>query len=326
MPLLTQAKSVLDEVISTRGLKARFFDNWESDLDHALRHLPEHELLSHQAFRALMLSEADRAKRKLALVTDRGEPVAVVGLKNRQGWWEPVTQWIIPGVLFPVKSSDAIAAVLAALQLEIRIGWWRWEIPPPEAGWIKDVVSMPSHGSALDESVEKYWRDTDFFKDVRYFRNRCRGMSLGVNLAGARERTIRSWSAKWSRDGAQELPGLTDRLLITEELEKRGKFFTLSLLDGEAPAAEWNVLVHRGDLVAYLNYRNPKYDRQGAMTHLMDRSITWAIENRFTRIDVGGSYDYKKAWFPVNGLKWEFNVKPRLSRLKARARKLGSKG
>ena len=44
----------------------------------------------------------------------------MAGLRNRWDNWEPVAQWIVPGVLFPVKEGY-IFRVLAALEHEIRV-------------------------------------------------------------------------------------------------------------------------------------------------------------------------------------------------------------
>jgi hypothetical protein len=64
---------------------------------------------------------ADPKKRQIRLVMEHGEPVALAGLRNRWDGWEPVAQWIVPGVLFPVKEGY-MSRVLAALDLEIQVG------------------------------------------------------------------------------------------------------------------------------------------------------------------------------------------------------------
>jgi hypothetical protein len=325
MPLFSKAKNVVREVIATRGLKTKCFDDWEPELDEVLQCLPATDVFPHELFRSLMKMASCPGKKQLILVLDRGEPVALVGLKNRWGGWEPVTQWIVPGVIFPVKREEYIGKVLAALGLRIRIAWWRWDAPPPPVSWIKSLVSTPTYGTRCAGNFEEYWRETDFFKNVRNYRNRCRGFHLSVNLPGSREWTITKWSAKWHPQGAAEMPDLADRLLASEYLEKRGLYHTLSLVDADELVAGLSFLIHRNTAVAQVNYRVPSYDRHGVMTRLMDLSFYWAREKGFETIDLGGSFDYKEKWAPKNGEKWEFDVSSRYIRLREGASRLWSR-
>ena len=113
------------QILATRcaaaqGLRVKVFPDWRRELDEALISLPEHKLLPHELFRSLMRM-ADPKKRQIRLVMEHGEPVALAGLRNRWDGWEPVAQWIVPGVLFPVKEGY-MSRVLAALDLEIQVG------------------------------------------------------------------------------------------------------------------------------------------------------------------------------------------------------------
>jgi hypothetical protein len=313
MPLLSEAKDVIGELIAIQGLKTKCFDVWKPELHEALQSLSETDILPHELFSLLMMSGTE--KKQLVLVTDRGQPVALAGLKDRRGGWEPVTQWIVPGVLFPVKEKY-IAKVLAVLGLNVRVGWWRWEIPPPPASWIRNVVSTTTYGFDCSDDHEQYWRKSGFFKSVRLFRNRCRGFTFRVNSPGSREWTIRNWEVKWRQQGIAETPGLTERLLASEYLEKKGLHHTVTLLDRDIISAGMTFLIHRNAAVAQVNYRDPRYDKYGAMSHLWDLSFNWAKEMGFAKIDIGGSFDYKEKLAPENGKKWEFDVSPRRVRLK----------
>ena len=317
MPLISQLRSLISELIASQGLKVTCFDRWTPELDEVLQCLPETGTLPHELFRLLM-KMPDSGKKQLFLVTDRGEPVALVGLRNRWGGWEPVTQWIVPGVLFPVK-DEYLARVLAALRFNIRVAWWRWKIPPPRACWIRNVVSTPTYGSRCAGDFEHYWRQSDFFKNIRLYRNRCRSFALKVNFPGSREWTIKNWEMRWRRQGMSEMPDLAERLAASEYLEKKGLYHTLSLLDGVEPVAGITFMIHQNTAVAHVNYRDPRYDRQGVMTRLMDLSFYWAREMGFEEIDLGGSFDYKEKWAPANGEKWEFDVAPAYLLIKATA-------
>ena len=120
------------------------------------------------------------------------------------------------------------------------------------------------------------------------------------------------------------MPDLADRLVVSEYLEKRGLYQTLSLVDADEPVAGLTFLIHRNAAVAQVNYRDPRYDRYGVMTRLMDLSFYWAKERGFETIDLGGSFDYKEKWAPQSGEKWEFDVCPRFMLLRERASQLWS--
>ena len=159
MPILSRAYNTVDrflEVVNARslGLRIKHYDEWHPELDEALTVLPEAELLPHELFRALMVM-AEKAKKKIILVTEKGNPVAIAGLRDRWGYWEPVSQWIVPGVLFPIKEGY-LDRVLPALGLRIHIAWWRWQQPPPQDHWVINSESTPTRGMPLIEDFEAY--------------------------------------------------------------------------------------------------------------------------------------------------------------------------
>lgn len=324
MSLLSRANHIVKESVATHGLAIKCFDVWAHELDEALRYLPETDVLPHDLFRSLMSLSGSGGKR-LILVTDRKEPVALAGLRDRWGGWEPVTQWIVPGVLFPIKNDKQIPGVLAAIGLYLHVGWWRWTVPPPQVRWISNATSTPTYGTHCAADFEEYWRKSDFFKNVRYYRNRCRGFTFHVNRQGTREWTIRGWDAKWRKPGALEMPDLAERLLASESLENEGLYHTLSLFDRNVPVAGLTFLSHRNAAVAHVNYRDPQYDRYGVMNRMMDLSFYWAKDRGFEQIDLGGSFQYKEKWAPQNGEKWEFDVTPRYIPLRDSASQLWSR-
>jgi hypothetical protein len=305
----TTAKRLLRaKAAASQGLATNFFDGWQPEFDKVLQSLPETDIFPHELFHMLMDLSDPKAK-KIILVTEKGEPVALAGLRNRWGYWEPITQWIVPGVLFPVKEGY-IARVLAALGLEVRIAWWRWDSPPPENDSIIHLKSTPTHGICCSEDFEQYWRNNDNWKDIRLYRNRCRDFDLRVDLPGSTEWTIRNWEAKWRPQNIPQMPDLAERLLVAQYLEGKGLCHTLSLVDGDKITASLTFTIHRDDAVAHYNYRNPEYNRQGVMNRLMDLGFYWVRDMGFQKIDLGGSFDYKDKWAPENGEKWEFSVCP----------------
>ncbi len=95
------------------GLRVKWFDSWHPVLDEALASLPETSACPHELYRQLVQNPGSMRKRT-ALITERGQPAAVVGLRQRgRHSWEPVTQWIIPGAIFPAKPGYWIPALEA---------------------------------------------------------------------------------------------------------------------------------------------------------------------------------------------------------------------
>ncbi len=321
MPVLIKLKSALSEFSALQGLRAVRFDEWNREADEALRHLPEPEMLPHELFRGLM-SLRDGAQKSIVIVKEGDEPVAVVGLKQRWGRWEPVTQWIVPGALFPVRDGY-LSRVLAMLGTKVKVGWWRWTIPPPADVWIKNVVPTATHGMKCSDEFEQYWRNSSLLKNIRNYRRRCEGFTFKVNSPGTREWTLQNWEARWRTEGDAMTPGFPDRMFAAEFFAARGLYHSLALFDGEQQIAGATLLAHGRSVVGQVNYRDTRYDTSGVTTRVLEWAFFWARDMGFEDIDLGGSFDYKERWAPAYGMKYEFDVSPRLVALKEKVTGIG---
>lgn len=301
------------KVASKQGLQTRSFDVWQPEFDEVLETLPESPNCPHELYRELVQNSGPVRKR-IILVSEKDDPVALACFRERSGYWEPVTQWLIPGVIFPVK-EEYIWRVLGAMSLPLHIAWWRWPIPPSSFPWIKDIIASPTHGISCSEDFEVYWRQTSkkHFINIKTVRKRCSEFEFRINDRGMREWTIMNWGAKWGQGEKNGMPDLSDRLLVAEYLEKKELLYTLSLHDRETPIAGATILVHNNDSVAYVNHRHQEYGYYGVMNRLIDLSFFWSKEKAFNRIDLGGSADYKKKWAPEAGQKYQFRISPTFS-------------
>ena len=237
-------------------------------------------------------------------------PVAVVALRQRGFYWEPVTQWLLPGAIFPVR-EDCLMLALSALGVEVEIAWWRMMEAPPQHPWIRrDRVPTLTHRMRLSEDFEEFWRKSGQFKDVRSARNRCLGFTFEVNTPGAADWIIKNSTAKWASSENTYIEELGDRLMVADYLAKRGQFHSLLLLSSGIPVAGNTFIVHGRDLVSGVVYRNPAYEKYSVGTRIWDLSFEWAAKNNYEKLDIGGGFDYKKRWAPQEGERNKFRVCP----------------
>jgi hypothetical protein len=132
---------------------------------------------------------------------------------------------------------------------------------------------------------------------------------LKVNAANSTEWIIKGWDQRWrgSQDGG---PDIADRLVAAEYLQKRGLYYSHLLLDGSKPAAGVTTIIHRNEAVAHYSYRNPDYDRHGAMTRLKELLFFWARDMGLDAISIGQRHDYKLRWAPERDRYMTFKVYP----------------
>jgi hypothetical protein len=321
---LTLVKKRLLDLLSTsvaasRGLRLRPFDVWKPELDEVLRGLPEGDSCPHELF-TMLCTNPGPTEKKLILVEERGEPIALACFRDIGEYCVPVTHYIVPGFLFPVKEG-CIEKVLGCIGFTTQVAWWRFRNPPPHKGWVRNIKEMPTYGMRCSENFEEFWSKTSLLRNVRNTRRRCEGFTLRVNVPDVTEWIVRSWGEKWRPPGATEMVDLRDRILAATYLLKHGSYYSLALFDGTQIAAGGNLIVHRNEVVAQYNYRNPQYDKQGVMTRHIDMTFAWAREMGFEGLDLGGSQDYKTRWAPENGKKWEFVTHPPSAVLVGKARK-----
>ncbi|MBE0699482.1 MAG: GNAT family N-acetyltransferase [Anaerolineaceae bacterium] len=247
--------------------------------------------------------------KRIALVTDRGEPVAVIGLRPRGYHWEPLTQWLLPGGLFVARPGYSMRA-LKRLGLDIWAAWWRMPAPPEESSTVRWVQSTPTYRMDLSQDYESFWRSTGIYKTIRKVRNRCSEFTFEVNHPGAAEWTIRNWETRWRADPNQETPQLHDRLYIARILEYHCQHFSFSLHDQGDMIAGATVFVQKDTLVAGVNYRKPEYDWHGVNERLIELVFSWATAAGYKTFDIGGGHEYKQKWAPQAGERWYINTCP----------------
>jgi ribosomal protein S18 acetylase RimI-like enzyme len=120
--LWDRAKDVWGRLVEprlNRGLHVRWFDDWCTVLDNALRELPEMENCPHDQFRLTMQSPSS-ARKRIALVVDGARAMAVVGLRQEGKHWVPAMQGIVPGAIAPARDGF-LSRSLRALRVHVKI-------------------------------------------------------------------------------------------------------------------------------------------------------------------------------------------------------------
>jgi hypothetical protein len=295
-------------LVPSQGLKIKWFDRWNPILEEALDSLPALGDFPTELYIKLCQNPGPVRKR-FALLTEDKDPVSIAWIRDKDSHWEPLTQWLLPGAIFPVKPGYFMRTP-EVLGLDMWVGFWRWNTPPPESRLIRYHEATPTYGIGCSEDFERYWRETGYFKTVRKQRNRCRQFKLAVNQSGSLEWTICNWERKWRIDPKIEASDLNDRLFIAKYLERMDQYFTFSLLDQDEIIAGATLMVQGKDLVAGVNYRKPGYDWYGVGIYIMDRIFQWAASSGYYNLDLGGLYDYKEKWAPQVGNRWVINICP----------------
>ncbi len=290
-------------------MKVTWFDPWHPALGEALEVLPEADSCPHELY-SLLIQNPGPTRKRTALITDQGIPVALAAMRQVGRYrWEPITQWIIPGLVFPSRSEYLIPG-LEALGVDVSVAWWRMDSAPPSSRLMRSLESAPVHRMRCSDDFEQYWRQTRHLKTVRQKRDRCKEFTPAINLPGSAEWVIRNWDTKWRDDPTTVSTSLLDRIMVAKDLESRGQHHTLVLLDRDNPIAGVTAVVHRNDLVATVICRDPKYDWHGVGFRLLDLLFYFAVENGFDTVDIGGGQEYKKKLAPVSGERWSFRLCP----------------
>jgi GNAT superfamily N-acetyltransferase len=271
-----------------------------------------------------VLLEPRGAEKQVALVLDREGPMAVVLLRaTGPSSWEPATQWIVPGFLFPVRPGCTWLA-LETLRLSVRVGWWRYPEPPPSGPRIQNFRESLCCRMICTTDFDDYWKRSGNLSMVRQAQRRCKNFVLRADPEGGAEWTIRRWEEKWRSDPKVPMPAVEDRVAAAKFLEKSGKQHTFVLFDGDRPIAGVTFLAHSDSAVGQVMYRDPEYDRCGVGTYTMEAFFRWALRSGYKEIDMGGGHGYKQLWAPSSGYIYEFTVSPAETLLKRMAKRLAA--
>jgi ribosomal protein S18 acetylase RimI-like enzyme len=289
-----------------RGLQVAWFDRWYPVLDNALHELPEMPNCPHELFRTVMQNPGPTRKR-IALVTEGPDPLAVVGLRQKGKYWLPVMQEIIPECIAPARDGFLFPA-LRALGVEVRIA--DWPIPPPRSARASSVMAVPVFSIHCQSDYEGYWRKSHYMETIRKARKRTEAFTFEVDRPGSAALIIAKWAEKWRDHPDQQTIIASDLVVAADYCQQRNRWHSFLLLDGDVAAAGATFPVHGNDLLGAVIFRDKRYNWQSAGNRLMDLITQWAAEHGFAKYELGGWYDYKAKCGPQDGEHWDFRICP----------------
>ncbi|WP_054313423.1 GNAT family N-acetyltransferase [Mesorhizobium sp. 1M-11] len=284
--------------LTTRGVHIAWFDAWNPTLDQALDALPAIPGCARDLYREL--TQPTSVRKRHALATENGRPTALISLRRRRRYWEPVTYQALPGVIAPASSPAALGRALHALGVEVRV----------EAGLDKSVVDLNPrcHWSSdnyrvdLRGDYEARW-SRNHRKNVRKACKRCdEFMRLRIDDVGDLEWSCAQWERTWEGADAGETVATEDRLRFWRAFVKQQsadspiQFRTLHLLDGNRRSAGVVLMCKDGVALGQCIVRDPEYDRFWVGVRIMEASIKWAASAGHRQFDLGSGQDYKQSW------------------------------
>jgi ribosomal protein S18 acetylase RimI-like enzyme len=309
--LRDRAKDVWGRVVEPRlergRLRVAWFDDWQPVLDTALLELPEMPDCPHEVFREIMRNPAPTRKRT-ALVFEGPAPLAVIGLREKGRYWMPVMQGITPGCIAPARDGFLFPA-LRTLDVEVRIT--DCPSPPPTEARARNVTSVPVFAIDCHSDYEAYWRKTHYMETIRDGRKRTEGFAFEVDRPGSAALTITNWGQKWRDHPDEQTIVASDFIVAAEYWEKRGRWHSFLLLDGDVPVAGMTAWVDGDHLQLAASFRDPEYDRRDVGVRIQDLIVQWAAQHGFAKVGLGGYYSYYKAkWAPQDVDTWDFRICP----------------
>jgi hypothetical protein len=278
------------------GFRCHWFKRWSPTLDDALQALPPLEDCPPEVFRELATNPTEAPKR-LGLVVKADQPVAVLSLRKRKDFWEPVTSMAIPAVNLPAAPGalgDALRACGLRVSIEELYGDPALLRPTVSHTWDVYVVR-------LQEDYEQHWRRSKLNRSVAHARNRTAHLSVEVDDFADVDWTIDRWAEIWRHNPEELWTTASDMKVAARWLMESGRVTTVSLRDnGERLAGIY--LIARGSLIhGMVDARAVQLRTDHTGTRICDVAMEIARDKGFEKFDIGGLVDYKKRWAPAEG-------------------------
>jgi len=289
------------------NVKVRWFDEWAPVLDDALASLPELEFCKHSLFSEIARTPGP-TKKRLALVTQGGEPIAVACIRRRKTFWEPVLENCIPLSTFPTKPG-ALGVAVDALGLEVRIGGY-----PEDPSPLRPTSAEPYaiFRADLTGDYEAHWRAKHRMTEIRQARKRTATLKLRWDEPGDVAWIVRAWKEMWKDDPEQQaVVAGDDRLIASQRLMSEGRLHCALLLDDDHPVGGVTLVPQGSTLYLHCMGRDLARGSHSLGTRLHDECFAWGVRSGYKAIDFGGGVDYKRWWAPHAADRYQLVFEPK---------------
>ena len=297
------------------GVTVDVSESWDEAHDEALEALPAPDGCSRSAYRALV-GDTDVAKKHI-LVCEDDAPIALLSLRRRKTFWEPVTIQCLPGFIAPARDVDALRRAIAATGLEIVVPSGLQESAEPLGPQVDYGYDI--HQIDLSTDYEEFWSRNGkrCLNSIRKARRKCKDFQVVVDGAEDIAWGVTAWRDMWADDPDDEVCAYHDRLRFWEALraspDESGdgfKVHTLSVREGDRIAAAV-IFLSRGDTLYWqCTSRDFDYNKFGVGTYALDQAVQWAKEQGFAVVDLAGGGGFKADWAPVGGQRYGAEFRP----------------
>lgn len=302
------AVEAISRGIRRDGLEVQWRDAWSDELDQALDRLPEMPGCPHELYRLLMAPT--QAQKRHAMVYEQGELIALISLRKRRSFWEPVSQQCPPAGIAPAKDNAALGRALAALGVEVRaasgLGPDATELNPRHS-WDYDV-----HLLDLTSDYEAYWRERKRMYTIKRARKSLAQWESRVDGEGDLEWIVERWRQKWADDSNQEVVATDDRIRFWRGFmaAKTGavEVHTMQLLaDGQRTAGL--IFTHEATkTMLQCGGHELAFDKQYCRAACIMAVIDWAVAHKSPALDIAGGE--KRLWAPLGGKRYGAIFRP----------------
>lgn len=288
----------------TIGVSAH--DEWSDELDQVLAALPKPAGCTREAYRQLCLPTSYRKRH--FVVNDQGEPTALLSVRRRRNFWEPVSYQALPGFIGPARDQQSLGAALRNAGIEISISAGL-DSSAGELG-ANVVYAYDVNVVDLTSDYEAHWHQAKRkqMNSVQKARRKCKNFDIVIDGEGDLEWGLLAWRDMWADDEQGEVCAYPDRLRFWNHIRKQAsehaddfKLHTLCVRDGARVAACVIFLSRGKDLFWQCTSRDKDYNRFGVGTYALDSALQWARDSGFRTVDLAGGGGFKAEWAPRAG-------------------------
>lgn len=265
--------------------------------------LPEHVL-------AMLVSDQSIHPKRVALLTRDGEPWALVPLRWTTKYWQP----LLRGVAEPFPdfiATHAFGDVFAALNVGVYVRFGTQS--PANFRNLRWSTTDTSYDLSLEQSPERYWRQTERWKSVVQARKRSAAFDLVRDDPAATSWTVERWHRRWASGRAIEVSAKwRDRIAFDQWGLTSGAVRSWALRDRDRDrwVAGCIGVIRDGSMMLQTVIREPEYDWYNVGTRIFAEAVLGAYGLGLREVSFGAGFEYKRWWARPGHVRHTFIVAP----------------